>query len=137
MALLELTLKEAEMVKNALLAEKSLWKEVDRNWGNRTNADSNADVCDAAIAKVDAACEKQPEVLITNKDLFFIISNAKSFYSNIPSNVYISNKKIEENDFKHIALVNSIVMWLNGKNLVKKLVKFDYTDHSCQYEELE
>ncbi len=77
------------------------------------------------------------EISITAKDLFLIISLAKDQYKLLPNGLHISGKLVEENDFKHIALANAVIMWLNRNGALKKLAKFDYTDHSAQYEESE
>ena len=137
MILLELTPQEAELVQNGLLKEKSLWEDPEKNWGNRTSAENNANRCAVILDKLLVAEQPQEQAVITFRDLFLMISNAKSQYLALPLDLHISNKKVEEVDFKHIALANALIMWLNGNSLLKKLARFDYTDNSNQYEELE
>jgi hypothetical protein len=79
--------------------------------------------------------EPKEEFLISAKDLAFIVAQAKTEYVHLPGDLHISNQKVEEKDFKHISLANAVIMWLNSKGLLNKLVKFDYTDQSSQYEE--
>ena len=86
------------------------------------------------LNKIEMACGPQQPVNIGIKDLHYIISRAKGEYQSLPKDLYISRNRVEEDDFKHIALVNSVIMWLNGNSLLKKLAQFDYTDHSCEFE---
>ena len=77
------------------------------------------------------------ELVITYKDLFHLVSLAKGQYLLLPNDLHISDVRVEENDYKHIALANAVIMWLNNKNALNKIARFDYTDKSCQYEEQE
>lgn len=66
--------------------------------------------------------------LINNADYFKILSQAKSNYISMKLPVRISYKELEANDALHIATVESVLMYLNKNNLLKKFVKFDYTE---------
>lgn len=71
---------------------------------------------------------------ITSKDLFEIVSVAKTEIVRMPAILHLSEKLVEESDFRHIALANSMLMWLNKNNALKELPEFDFTDHTCEYE---
>jgi hypothetical protein len=71
---------------------------------------------------------------IKAKDLFSIVSMSKQEIVRLPSNLHISDQKVEECDYRHIAVANSLIVWLNKNNALKELVEFDFTDHSCDYE---
>lgn len=66
--------------------------------------------------------------LINNSDYFKILSNAKSNYINMKLPVRISSKELEANDAIHVAVVESMLAYLNKNNLLKKFVRFDYTE---------
>lgn len=85
---------------------------------------------------VDAHTEPEP-LKITHNDLFLIKSAANAEYQRLSTNLHISNKRVDSCDFVHIALANSLIMWLNGKNLLKRLAGFDYTDLSAEFESIE
>ena len=136
MILLELTEKEAEFIRNNMLSAEDLLASDESSIG-RTDRENQAALCRSIAGKIVEAFVPQKEVLVTFKDLFNIISLTKEQYHKLPSDLHISNKKVEEKDFKHISLANALIMWLNGKNLLKRLARFDFTDESRQYEEME
>lgn len=76
-------------------------------------------------------------VVITKNDLALIVSMAKDNYKTLHGDLHVSNKKVEQNSFLHISLVNATISWLNSKNLLKGLASFDYTDHCNDFESLE
>jgi hypothetical protein len=136
MILLELTEKEAEFIRNNMLSAEDLLASNESSTG-RTDRENQVVLCRSIVSKVVNAFVPQKELIITFKDLFYVISSAKEQYHKLHPDLHISNKKIEENDLKHISLANALIMWLNGKNLLKRLARFDFTDESCQYEEME
>lgn len=75
--------------------------------------------------------------LITYRDLHDIVSNSKKNFSNQASPIHVSNKKAEYVDLLHIAMVESILMYLNGNGLLTESIKFDYTDVSNELESLD
>lgn len=79
----------------------------------------------------------QKETLIKIKDLNSIRSVAIQEYVRLPSEVEISNKKVDEKDFLMISVANSMLMWLNSNGLLTNLVKFDFTESTTKYEETE
>jgi hypothetical protein len=135
MILLELTEKEAELIQRTVLALKD--SERDRQTEDPTDYDRRIAQCKSILSKTEKALMTQISEIIGATDLFRIVSMAKDMYVLLPSEPYIENKKVEEVDFKHIALVKATVMWLNGKSLLKRLADFEFTDHGYQYEENE
>ena len=133
MILLELTEKEAELVQklalNYGLVPRN--KEVEDFTDYERRIDNTKNISD----KVDLALLPQPEHPITDKDLFHIISMAKDQYLALPADLHISNKKVREDDFKHISLASAVVVWLNSKNLLKRLAGFEFTDHAYDFED--
>jgi len=125
--LLELTEDEALLLEAHLKAEKLLVLP-------KSTETTERRLLDSTINKIESALKSQHPMIIGIKDLHYIISRAKGEYQNLPKDLYISRNRVEEDDFKHIALVNSVIMWLNGNSLLKKLAQFDYTDHSCEFE---
>lgn len=73
-------------------------------------------------------------IVFTHKDLLNIKDLAKNEFRNLPGDLWLSNKKLEENEVVQISLANAIVSWLNGKELINGSVSFDYTDHSSEFE---
>jgi hypothetical protein len=134
MILLELTEKEAELLAKVIVA-----KEEDVNCSNAGFSEKErvTKLCGSIVKKVLDAQQTQKDTYITSKDLFHIISLAKSEYPKLVGDLHLSNKKVEECDFKHISLATAVILWLNGNKLLKRLVRFDFTDNSCQYEEIE
>lgn len=76
----------------------------------------------------------EKDVLITSKDLFSIKSVAVSEYGRLPNPTLLTNIPVEQKDLAHIALINSFVMWLNSRNLLTTLVRFDHTDDTSNFE---
>jgi hypothetical protein len=133
--LLELTEKEVEVLKQALLKEKLSWE--DRSDVSSRFKEAVIETCNSTWAKIDKASQRQEQALIGPKDLFHMVSVAKSEYGHLPADLHLSNKRVEQNDFKHISLASAVIMWLNSKNLLKKAVKFDFTNLSSEFEETE
>jgi len=68
------------------------------------------------------------EHVVNSGDLFDIIATAKGNFFKLKLPMQISSKKIENGDLTHIALIESVISYLNSMNLLKKLVKLDYRD---------
>lgn len=135
MILLELTNKELELLKQGLIKEEIWWQDKEDISGSLRETKTH--LCHSLWAKLDNVEQIQPDALISSKDLFYLVSSAKTEFLGLRADLYLSNKRVDENDFKHIALANALIMWLNGHKLLKRLVKFDFTDISSQYEETE
>ncbi len=132
MNLLELTEKEVEFVRNALILARSQWDVEKRDYDDHQ---INADRANVILEKLENSLKPKVDVPITYRDLFRMIDMAKTEYLNLPDDLHISNKRIEKKDLVHIAVAKSAISWLNSKNLLKRLAVFDNTDKSCEYEE--
>ncbi len=128
MILLELTEQEAEAIQRTI----SLENDEGFTFSER---ERRLHVQESVLAKIKLALQAQPEVLITSKDLFSIVDLAKSEYRNLPDNLCISNKMVEQSDLPKISLAKALIMWLNSRSLLKNLVSFDFTDTSSDFEE--
>lgn len=69
--------------------------------------------------------------LVTRADLFKIVSNAKQNMANISLPLYVSEKQVEQECIPTVAIMESVLMYLNSKNLLTNQVNLDYTDSSC------
>lgn len=133
MIILELTEKEAELVQTLILAHSKL--ERNNEIEDFSDHERRLNRCKSISEIICLAFQPQKQEAIDLLDLAYIVSNAKDQYLALPADLHISNKKVEEKDFKHISLASAVIMWLNQKNLLKRLAAFDITDHSCQFEE--
>jgi hypothetical protein len=136
MILLELTEKEAEVIRVAV-EEREIQHTISLQIGKQESDRKILGICRSILGKLLQAQEPSSDVLLTSKDLFSLISLAKTEYLRLPGNLHISNNVVSENDFKHISFANAVILWLNGHKLLKRLVKFDYTDNSSEFEETE
>jgi hypothetical protein len=132
--LLDLSEKEIDLIKSTLLAGL---KCDPFDFPTGETYQKHVTRSNSVLKKIEVGEKPSEDFLITFKDLFSLVSVAKSQYLLLKANLSISNQKVEEVDFKHIALANSLIMWLNNKGLLKQIVKFDMTDDSCWYEEEE
>lgn len=66
--------------------------------------------------------------MLTNRDLFDIVSDAGANFSSQRLPMSISKKQVEQSAFRHVATIEAFISYLNRMNLLKRLVKFDYTD---------
>jgi len=126
MILLELTTKEAEFIREVIALEKNSVTNSKLEWAEK---ERKTGICNSFLAKVD--------VMITANDLFLLISQAKREYLSLNSGLHISGIEVDKKDLPHISVTNALLLFLNGENLLKKMVRFDITDQSGQYEELE
>lgn len=134
---LELTEKEAEVLAAALIKEKFSWEEKDPKDASPTLIENSLRLCNRLWAKLDDAHRPHQDVLMDSKDLYRIIDLAKTDYCRLPLDLHISGKKIELSDYRYISLANAVIVWLNSNDMLKKLPKFNVTDSSNQYEEME
>lgn len=77
---------------------------------------------------------------IDDKDLFMIVSNAKDKFFNLNLPIWVSRSEVERGEIPSLAILESVLMFLNGKGLLTKMVEIDYTDtnfHDCDIPELE
>ena len=68
------------------------------------------------------------EHVVNKGDLFEIVNQAKSNFTSQKNSVMISKRQVEAIDLPHLAMIESFISYLNKMNLLKKLVKFDYTE---------
>lgn len=132
--LLELTEKEVDVLQNALIREKFFWGRKGQEEASSTTIDNNINTCDSVLNKLEKSFQKQSTILITAKDLFFIKSLANDEYRRLPSNTKLSGKEVEQKDLVHISVANALISWFNSKDILKRLVRFDNTDDSFDYE---
>lgn len=132
--LLELSEKEAEFIREVIALEKEA---VDKSDSMYAEKQRKTGICNSFLAKVDLASLPPQDFLISFKDLAHLVSLAKGEHRELRADIHISSKKVDESDFKHISLASAVIMWLNSKNLLKRIAKFDYTDQSYQYEEMD
>jgi hypothetical protein len=126
--LIELTEKETEVLKK--------WFNIEM-MGFVLDSPKELEAYSSILEKVNKSKELKEADLINSQDLFDIVSNAKREMVNLPGNLHLSNKKVEESNFRNICVASATIMWLNGRQLLKNNVNFDYTDHSCEYEQIE
>ena len=72
--------------------------------------------------------------LFTSTDLFKVVSNAKQNISNFSLPIYVSNKEVEYKEIITLAVIESVLMHLNSKNLLTKSISVDYTNISANFE---
>lgn len=136
MILIELTEKEFEIIKFSVEAVKK--RNVKLYEEDNFEADrKSVELCDDILEKINLASMAKDDVIIRIKDLFFIKSLAIREFNNFSLPTSLSNIQLEQNDLLHVALIKSLIMWLNGNNLLKRLVQFDTTDNSTQFESIE
>lgn len=70
---------------------------------------------------------KLPHV-VNYYDYFNMLSGAKNLFIRMKLPVRITGKQLEPPDATHIATLETFIGYLNKNNLLKKLVKFDYTE---------
>lgn len=68
------------------------------------------------------------DYVLTYHDFFDIVSSAKQRYPQLKTPMMISKRDINGHDLAHVALIESIVSFLYSRELLKKMIKFDYTD---------
>jgi len=134
MILLELTEYEVEIVQKMLEVG---WLNIVHEDYTNIQQENMSKACTSISEKIVQAVKPKIDVLINYKDLSYIKSVANNFYRELRGDTRISNKQIEEKDFSIISLANATIMWLNQKQVLKNLVKFDIKDHSVEYEETE
>jgi CMP-N-acetylneuraminic acid synthetase len=66
--------------------------------------------------------------VVNSSDYTSILGHAKKYYVGLKFPVRISRKELEQNDALHICTFEAFINYLNKNNLLRKLVKFDYTE---------
>lgn len=70
------------------------------------------------------------EHVVTYRDFFNIVSEAKRGYTKVQLPITLSRKEVAPNDTAHVVMIESFISYLSKMNLLKKVVKFDRTDRS-------
>lgn len=65
------------------------------------------------------------EVELSYKDLVHIVGVAKTNSANQLTPILIGDRTVGRNDEPHVAMIDSVVSFLNGKELLKQLPKFE------------
>lgn len=68
------------------------------------------------------------EHLINGSDLFNIVGNSKVEYSKFRLPMRISKLQVDNSDLPHVAMIESVLSYLNKNHLLKKLVKLEITE---------
>lgn len=134
--LVELTDEEYGVIKSSILEKwaisaKNYEKdsfEIDRK---------NNDLCSNVLVKLDIANLDKDDVVLKMKDLLDIKSLAVTEFNALSLPLFISKIRVEQRDIVNIAFIRSLVMWLNNRNLLKTLIRLDFTDDSVEYDSIE
>lgn len=70
---------------------------------------------------------EKTEHLLTMGDFQGIISNAKSQFANLTLPASISNREVYPSEAPHILMIESVISYLNKSQVLKKLVRIDFT----------
>lgn len=68
------------------------------------------------------------EHVVNSGDLFEIMSAAKNDFSNRRVPVRVSKKQVDSGDVTQISVMEAFIGYLNKMHLLKKKVRFDYTE---------
>ena len=72
--------------------------------------------------------------LISKKDLGFIISNAKTKMVSFNLPLHVSGFEIDKPELPSLAILESVLMFLNMKGLLVTQVSLEYTDPTCDHD---
>jgi hypothetical protein len=68
------------------------------------------------------------EHVITSNDFTNLINDSKVEYTKLTLPMRISKRQVDSSDTPHVAMVNSILSYLNKNSLLRRLVRFDDRD---------
>lgn len=68
------------------------------------------------------------EHVITSNDFFNLINNSKVEYAKLKLPVKISKRQVDSSEAPHVAMMNSVLSYLNQNDLLRRLVRFDDRD---------
>jgi hypothetical protein len=78
---------------------------------------------------IDKHMEYQKLTHVIQKHEFSnIVSQAASNMSNLPINLHISGRKIDQYEMKHVAMIEAVISYMNRHELLKKQVNFNVTE---------
>jgi hypothetical protein len=121
--LLELTEEELNIIKKAIITEHKLDEQLLFNEKQKKER-----LCLSTLTKIELTTLAQKDTLIKYDDFENMVSIAKQNYVRLGTEVFLSNKKVEENYFVYLCFLEAFTSWLNEKNLLKRLARFDFTD---------
>lgn len=70
---------------------------------------------------------KEMTYKIDKKDLFMIVSLSKDKMFNLNPPLFVTHKEVERGELPTIAILETVLGFLNSKKLLTKLVELDYT----------
>lgn len=65
--------------------------------------------------------------MINDTDLNRIVSNAKQNMHHLNLPLFVNRIEVERGEIPSLAIIESVLMFLNGKGLLTQLVNVDYT----------
>ena len=68
------------------------------------------------------------DYVVNHHDYINILNQAKNFYIKMRLPVRLSRKELLASEAVHIAMLETFISYLNKNNILKKLVKFDFTE---------
>lgn len=71
---------------------------------------------------------KKLDHMVTYKDMFNITSDAGSIFTKFVLPLKISCRRLDSGELKNIAVIEAFIGYLQRMNLLKKTVRFEYTD---------
>ena len=123
MILLELTEDELNIIAKAIAAERKLDEQL---WFKEK--EKKEETCVSVLNKVETARIEPQDERIKFSDFENMIGIAKQNYTRLNTEIFISNKKVEENHLTYLCFIEALISWLNQKKLLKRLARFDFTD---------
>jgi len=72
--------------------------------------------------------------LLDKKDLYMIVCNAKKNMLDFNLPIYVTQNQVEQGEIPSLAMLESVLMTLNSKGLLNRIVKVDYTDPACEHD---
>lgn len=123
MILLELTESELNIIAKAIAAERNLDEQL---WFN--DKQKKEALCVSVLSKVEIARIDPQDEPIKYRDFENMVSTAKSNFTKLNAEIFVSNKKVGENYLTYLCFMEAFISWLNHKSLLKRLAKFDFTD---------
>lgn len=68
------------------------------------------------------------EFVVNNTDFNNIISTSKVEYASLRLPMKLSKRQVDNSDLPHVAMINSVISYLNKHTLLRRLVRFDDRD---------
>jgi hypothetical protein len=65
--------------------------------------------------------------VVTHREFMGMISDAKSRYATKVFPIRISNREVDSSEVSHVLMIESVIGYLNKNNLLRRLVKFNFT----------